>query len=174
LAQVWVLPAEALRLDVSAEVVRANLEAMGFLSTDGFLWVLGNNLRAVLLAGLLGTFTLGVLALVLLMVPVALVGYFAGNLAASGAPVALVLGALVAPHGILEIPAALLAGGAILRWGMIVVSPAGGRSLGEHWLSGLAEGARLFVGLVIPLLILAAAVEVFVTPQIALRVLFGG
>jgi uncharacterized membrane protein SpoIIM required for sporulation len=57
---------------------------------------------------------------------------------------------------------------------MIVVSPARGRSLGEHWLAGLAEWARLTVGFVVPLLAVAAVVEVFVTPQIALRVLFGG
>jgi uncharacterized membrane protein SpoIIM required for sporulation len=38
----------------------------------------------------------------------------------------------------------------------------------------MAEWARLMAGLVVPLLALAAAVEVFVTPQIVLRVLFGG
>ncbi len=173
-ASVWVLPSEALLFQAPQEVVRANLEAIGFLSPEGFLWVLGNNLRAILLAALAGAFTLGVLALVLLMLPVALVGYFAGNFAAAGAPTGLLLTALVLPHGVFEIPAALLAGAAILRWGMIVVSPTQGRPLGEHWLHGLAEGARLFLGLVIPLLALAAAVEVFVTPHIALRVLFGG
>jgi uncharacterized membrane protein SpoIIM required for sporulation len=85
-----------------------------------------------------------------------------------------VLGALVLPHAIIEIPAALLAGAAIVRWGMVVVSPSHGRSLGHHWLAGFAEWARLMVGLVVPLLALAAALEVFVTPQIAVRVLFGG
>jgi uncharacterized membrane protein SpoIIM required for sporulation len=68
----------------------------------------------------------------------------------------------------------MLAGAAIVRWGMVVVSPARGRSLGHHWLAGFAEWARLTVGLVLPLLALAALIEVFVTPQIALRVLFGG
>jgi stage II sporulation protein M len=126
------------------------------------------------LASLLGAFTFGVLGLVLLMAPVLLVGYFAGNLALAGASAGTALGALVLPHAVFEIPAAMLAGAAIVRWGMVVVSPAHGRSLGHHWLAGFAEWARLMVGLVIPLLALAAAIEVFVTPLIAVRVLFGG
>jgi len=174
LAQVWRLPAVLLELHTSPDAVLANLEGMGFLRPEGWLWVFGNNVRAVLLASLLGAFTFGVLGLVLLMVPVVLVGYFAGNLAVAGVSAWTVLGALVLPHAVFEIPAAILAGAAILRWGMVIVSPAHGRSLGQHWLAGMAEWARLMVGLVFPLLALAAAVEVFLTPQIALRVLFGG
>jgi uncharacterized membrane protein SpoIIM required for sporulation len=102
------------------------------------------------------------------------VGYFAGNIALAGASAGTVIGALVVPHALIEIPAALLAGAAIVRWGMVVVTPARGRSLGHHWLAGFSEWARLMVGLVLPLLALAAAIEVFVTPQIALRLLFGG
>ena len=174
LAHLWRLPGGLFELRGSPEAVLANLEGMGFLRPEGWLWVFSNNVRAILLASLLGAFTFGVLGLILLMTPVVLVGYFAGNLGAAGLSAWGVLGALVLPHALIEIPAAILAGAAILRWGMIVVSPARGRSLGEHWLAGLAEWARLTVGLVVPLLAVAAVVEVFVTPQIALRVLFGG
>ena len=170
----WTLPPELLTIQAEPGVVLEHLHELGFLQPEGMLWVLGNNLRAVLLASLLGAFTFGVLGLVLLMAPLMIVGYFAGNLALAGISSATVLGALVLPHGLFEIPAAMLAGAAILRWGMVVVSPARGRSLGHHWLAGFAEWARLMVGLVVPLLVLAAAIEVFVTPQIAIRVLFGG
>jgi hypothetical protein len=173
MARRWTLPAEIFALRAAPQVVLANLRSVGFLQPEGWLWVLGNNVRAILLASLLGAFTFGVLGLVLLMIPVALVGYFAGNLALAGASVPTALAALVLPHAVIEIPAAILAGAAIARWGMVVVSPAGGRSLGHHWLAGFAEWARLTGGLVIPLLALAAAIEVFITPQIALRVLFG-
>jgi uncharacterized membrane protein SpoIIM required for sporulation/ABC-type transport system involved in multi-copper enzyme maturation permease subunit len=173
-AQQWTLPAALFSLQADPQAVLANLRELGFLQPEGWLWVLGNNVRAVLLASLLGAFTFGVLGLVLLMAPVLLVGYFAGNLALAGASAGTALGALVLPHAVFEIPAAMLAGAAIVRWGMVVVSPAHGRSLGHHWLAGFAEWARLMVGLVIPLLALAAAIEVFVTPLIAVRVLFGG
>jgi uncharacterized membrane protein SpoIIM required for sporulation len=54
------------------------------------------------------------------------------------------------------------------------VSPAGGRSLGTSWLSALAEWSRVMLGLVIPLLAAAAAIEVFLTPRLALLLLPGG
>lgn len=167
------LPGELFSLRANPAEVLAHFRGLGFLQPEGWLWVFGNNVRAVLLASLVGAFTFGVLALILLMAPVALVGYFAGNLALAGGAPWTVLGALVLPHALLEIPAAILAGAAILRWGTIVVTPPRGRSLGQHWLSGLAEWARLMVGLVLPLLALAAAIEVFVTPHLAVRVLFG-
>jgi hypothetical protein len=170
----WTLPAELFAFAADPEVVLGNMRDLGFLQPQGWVWVLGNNVRAILLASLLGAFTFGVLGLVLLMAPVLIVGYFAGNLALAGVSAWTVLGALVLPHALFEIPAAMLAGAAIVRWGMVVVSPARGRSLGQHWLGGFAEWARLMVGLVVPLLAVAALIEVFVTPQIAIRVLFGG
>ncbi|HSR47979.1 MAG TPA: stage II sporulation protein M [Anaerolineales bacterium] len=170
----WPLPGELFNLAASEEVVRANLDALGFLRPEGWAWVFSNNVRAILLASVLGAFTFGVLGLVLLSVPLVILGYLAGNLAAAGASAATLMAALVLPHALFEIPAAILAGAAIVRWGMVVVSPAGGRSLGEHWLKGMAEWARLTIGLVLPLLALAALIEVFVTPVVALQVLFGG
>jgi len=173
-ARQWTLPAELMTLRADPQVVLDNLRQLGFLQPEGWLWVLSNNVRAILLASVLGAFTFGVLALVLLTTPVIIVGYFAGNLALAGASAGTVLSALVLPHALVEIPAAMLAGAAILRWGMVVVSPSHGRSLGHHWLAGFAEWGRLMVGLVVPLLAVAAAIEVFLTPLIAVRVLFGG
>jgi uncharacterized membrane protein SpoIIM required for sporulation len=46
-------------------------------------------------------------------------------------------------------------------------------SLGESWLQALAEWARINLGLVVPLLAAAAALEVFLTPLVALRLLAG-
>jgi uncharacterized membrane protein SpoIIM required for sporulation len=51
--------------------------------------------------------------------------------------------------------------------------PPGG-SLGESLLDALANWTRVGIGLVVPLLILAAAVEVFVTPRVAVMLLSGG
>jgi uncharacterized membrane protein SpoIIM required for sporulation len=74
---------------------------------------------------------------------------------------------------VLEIPAALIAGGAVLQLGMAAISLPKGSSLGEGWIKALAEWIRVMLALVIPLLVAAAALEVFVTPRIALQVLTG-
>jgi uncharacterized membrane protein SpoIIM required for sporulation len=64
-------------------------------------------------------------------------------------------------------------GGAILQLGMTIMSPPMGKTLGESWLTALAEWARISIGLVIPLLIGAALLETFLTPRIALMMLSG-
>jgi len=74
---------------------------------------------------------------------------------------------------VLEVPAALLAGAAVIRLGLAGVSLPRGTSLGESWLTSLAEWARVFVGLVVPLLVAAALLEVFVTPRVAVLLLGG-
>jgi uncharacterized membrane protein SpoIIM required for sporulation len=142
-------------------------------STTGWLKIFFINLRALAIASILGLFTLGVLAEILLMAPIAIIGYFAGNVALAGQDPLLLVGSLVAPHGIMEVPAALIAGGAILQLGMAAISLPKGSSLGEGWIKALAEWVRIMLGVVIPLLLAAAALEVFVTPRVALWVLSG-
>jgi uncharacterized membrane protein SpoIIM required for sporulation len=79
----------------------------------------------------------------------------------------------VAPHGILEIPAAILAGAAIVQLGLAALSLPKGSSLGESWLMALAIWARTILGLVVPLLLAAAALEVYLTPWIAMQLFRG-
>ena len=105
------------------------------------------------------------------MAPLGIVGYFAGNIALAGQQAGRFMLALVVPHAVFEIPASILAGAAILRLGMVMLSPPENMSLGESWMFALGEWARLMVGFVIPLLLAAAAVEVFVTPLIAVKLL---
>lgn len=167
------LPAEIFEQARFDESLSSELAAFGFMSGRGLVWVIWNNLRAILLASLLGAFSFGVAAVVLLMAPVGIIGYFAGNLALAGQDPGQFLLALVAPHAILEIPAAILAGAAILQLGLAGLSLPHGSSLGASWLTALGRWARLNLGLVLPLLVLAAALEVFVTPRIALALLAG-
>lgn len=167
------LPAELLRLDELDQNALASLAQAGFLSGGGWLWVLSHNLRAMILASLLGSFSFGVLAILLLMAPVGIIGYFAANIGLAGYDVGRFLLALVVPHALLEVPAAIVGGAAILQLGLALISPPQGRSLGQNLLLGFAEWARLMVGLVVPLLAAAAALEVFVTPRIAFLLLHG-
>lgn len=146
------------------------LAQFGFFSPTGATWVFFTNLRALGLASLLGAFSWGVLAIVLLMTPLALTGFFAGQMALAGVSPLLFFTAFILPHGIAEIPAALLAGGAILRLGASLLAPPPGKTLGEGWLLALADWAKISLGLVIPLLAVAALLESFITPRIVLMV----
>ena len=102
-----------------------------------------------------------------------LIGYFMGSMAGAGLPPLTFLAAFVLPHGILEIPAAVLAGAAILRLGATLAAPAEGQTIGEAWLRALADWARIMAGLVMPLLLGAALLEVLVTPRLAIWLIGG-
>jgi uncharacterized membrane protein SpoIIM required for sporulation len=122
----------------------------------------------------MGVFSFGVLGVIILMLPLMLIGFLAATLGRGGLPPSLFLTALVLPHGLLEIPAIALSGAAILRLGATLAAPAEGRTIGEAWLAALADWLRLFLLVIAPLFLLAALIEVFVTPYIAARLLGGG
>jgi uncharacterized membrane protein SpoIIM required for sporulation len=54
--------------------------------------------------------------------------------------------------------------------GAVLATPTPGKTFSEVWLAALADWAKVMVGLVIPLLIVASLVEVLVTPRIALMI----
>jgi len=173
LANQFTLPADLLAVERLDPSLAVNLRQLGLLSGRGMLVILLNNLRAIAIASFLGVFSFGILAVVLLMAPVTLVGYFAGNASLAGLTVSRFMLALIVPHALLEVPAAIVAGASILELGMALIRPGGQGTLGRRWLTALAEWARVGLAVVFPLLAGAAAVEVFVTPLIALRLLGG-
>lgn len=164
------------RLPLEVERVRVvdgfgeQLAQYGFMSPLGAAWVFFTNLRALGIAAALGAFSWGVLAIVLLMIPMGLVGFFAGQMSLLGISPAVFLFAYILPHGILEIPAAVLSAAAILRLGTSIIAPPPGKTLGDGWLMALADLAKLAVGLIIPMLFLAAILEAFLTPQVVMWV----
>jgi uncharacterized membrane protein SpoIIM required for sporulation len=133
-------------------------------------YIVLHNLRVIALATLLGLFTFGVLGLVIFILPWTVISYLAAQLALSGEnPFLFVLGTVV-PHAIFELPALLLAGAAALRWHAVLIAPAEGQAISESWLLAAADFTRVLTGLVIPLLIVAALVESYVTPLVLLWV----
>jgi uncharacterized membrane protein SpoIIM required for sporulation len=172
-ARVFVLPSDLLDWRQLDQGFLKSLGAWRFFSLAGVGAVWLHNARAILLATALGLFTFGVLGVIVLMIPLALVGYFAASLGNAGLSPFVFLMALVLPHGILEIPAMILSGAAVLRLGATLVTPAQDQSIGEAWLRSLADWARVIVGLVLPLLLGAAALEVLLTPRVALLILGG-
>lgn len=168
------LPAEAINLDNLQAGFAEGVQMIGtirFFSLEGLGLVWFHNLRAIVLATFLGLFSFGVLGLLVLMLPFLLIGFFTGTVANMGIPPALFLTAFILPHGIFEIPAIILSGAAILRLGATLSSPAPGRTISEALLHALADWTRTILGLVMPMLLLAALLEVYVTPRVALLLL---
>ncbi len=170
-ASIYRLPLAAADIGGVAANFNRNLAQLGFVSAGGAAWVFFTNLRALVIATGLGMFSFGVLGVVLLMVSPALAGYFAGQVALIGLSPLTFFVAFILPHGIFEITAAVLEGAAILRLGGSVIAPPSGKTLSEGWLMALADWAKISLALVVPLLLVAALVEVFVTPVVVSAVL---
>ncbi len=153
--------------------LREGLKNIPLFSVGGIPVIWLHNLRAIFIATLLAMLSFGVLGLLVIMLPLGISGYLAGTVASAGVSPLVFLAAFIAPHGILEIPALIISGAAILRLGATLITPAHGRTIGEAWLIALADWLRVFVALVVPLMLGAAALEVLVTPRLA-QLLLGG
>jgi uncharacterized membrane protein SpoIIM required for sporulation/ABC-type transport system involved in multi-copper enzyme maturation permease subunit len=140
---------------------------MGLLPSFTWHAVLWNNVRSLLLGGVLGVFSFGALALVLLMAPIGIVAFAAAQVAASSLSPVVFLLAFIVPHGLFELPAAVIATAATLRLGAALVHrPINQLTVGENWLLALVDFVKLFVFVVVPLLLIASVVEVQLTPKI--------
>jgi uncharacterized membrane protein SpoIIM required for sporulation/ABC-type transport system involved in multi-copper enzyme maturation permease subunit len=170
--KVFALPPELLDWESLDQGFIEGFESLRFVAIGGVVRIWLHNLRAILLASILGLFSFGVLGILVLMLPLMLVGYFMANFAAAGLSPGLFLTAFVLPHGILEIPAMILAGAAILRLGASFATPAQGQTIGESIVQATAKWAKIIVGLVLPILLGAAVLEVYLTPRLAV-LLFG-
>ncbi|MBI1800900.1 MAG: stage II sporulation protein M [Chloroflexi bacterium] len=139
---------------------------MGILPAFNTRAIFLNNVRSLSAAGLLGLFSFGSLALILLLIPMAMIGFFAGQIWLVGQSPLQFLVAFILPHGILELPAAVLATALALQMGASLISPRANMTAGQSLLASLADFLRVFVFIVVPVLLLAAYVEANLTPQI--------
>ncbi len=129
-------------------------------------FIFANNVRATFLVFLSGAVSFSVLGIMVYLLNVGLIGAVLGVFKLIGySPLALFAAGLL-PHGLFEIPALMLASAVVLRMGAILVTPQMGKSMGQIVLEQLANWLKVFLGLVIPLLALAAIIEAYVTPSI--------
>jgi uncharacterized membrane protein SpoIIM required for sporulation/ABC-type transport system involved in multi-copper enzyme maturation permease subunit len=129
-------------------------------------FIFANNLRATFLVFLAGLVSFSVLGVMVYLLNVGLVGAVLGIFKLVGyAPLTLFAAGLL-PHGIFEIPALMLSSAIVLRMGAVLVTPQMGKSMGQIALEQLASWLKIFLGLVVPLLALAALIEAYVTPSI--------
>jgi uncharacterized membrane protein SpoIIM required for sporulation/ABC-type transport system involved in multi-copper enzyme maturation permease subunit len=167
------LPAQAIDLPnmVDMEDFDSAVQASGLLpalSTRAILW---NNVRSLLLAALGALFTLGTVAELLLMVPLAVVAYAFFEIPKLGIDPGRFILISIMPHGVLELPVAVIATAQAMRMGITILRDpdAGGGVMGI--LRELGHFIQLFVALIIPLLALAAWIEAHVTPRLVMSLL---
>ena len=149
---------------------------IGATADSGLAFALGtflNNLRVSLVAGLLSTFTFGLFSF---LVPAAAFGQVAlvtAFLAARGggavgnpsSPLGFLL-AYVLPHGIIELPTAILGAAMGLRLGAALMSSERGVTVGQNMLWSLAQFFKVWALVLVPLYAVAALIEGVITPLI--------
>jgi stage II sporulation protein M len=123
-----------------------------------------HNARTTIVFLLLGLVSFATMGLTLFLGNIGLVGGVMGAASLVGYSPVLTFIAGVLPHGMFELTAIILATAAMLKVGAQLVTPQTEKSLGETLLLSLADWFRVFIGLVLPLLAVAAVVEVYVTP----------
>ncbi len=151
-------------VDTQGATLLAALRDQGFLSAGGAAYIFLHNVRSIVLASLVGVFSLGVLSLVVLMAPLGVISYAAALIGHMGGNPWLFVAGFVVPHGLVEIPALWLAGCSMLRWGSCLLARPDGRTIGGLWLDSMGDWARVTVGIVLPLLLVAACIENYLTP----------
>jgi len=122
------------------------------------------NARTTVVFLLMGLFSFGTLGLTLFMVNFVLVGGVLGAADLVGFSPLLTFVVGILPHGIFELTAVIFATAAMLKVGAQLVATDTEKSLGETLLVSLADWFKVFLGLVVPLLAVAAVIEIYVTP----------
>ncbi|MCB9461766.1 MAG: stage II sporulation protein M [Anaerolineaceae bacterium] len=132
-------------------------------------FIIWQNGRVLLLALILSIFSLGVAAFVIPPAVYAILGFLLGQLLLAGYDLALFLAAIV-PHGIVEIPMIVLATAAMFRLGAISTRPPQGMTVGQAWTMALGDTIKLAIGVIIPMMFVAAILEAYVTPVIVSQI----
>jgi uncharacterized membrane protein SpoIIM required for sporulation/ABC-type transport system involved in multi-copper enzyme maturation permease subunit len=175
----WVVVNVPAYVDITPERAEEfrTLVAKNIVNLDGLdeqlppLLLFFYNTRTMIVFLLAGLFSFGTLGLTLFMVNFVLVGGVLGAADLVGFSPLLTFAVGILPHGIFELTAVILATAAMLKVGAQLVSTNTDKSLGETLILSLADWSKVFVGLVIPLLAIAAVVEIYVTP-VLIKVVF--
>jgi uncharacterized membrane protein SpoIIM required for sporulation len=143
------------------------LQEWPLFSTGSLMAVWWQNIRALLLGMVLGAISMSILGMLPALATAGVMGFMLGLVNLNGIPTLSFFAGFILPHGLFEIPALVIATAAILQTGAALASPTSGKTIGEVWISSFGEWVKIMIGVVIPLLFVAAAIEVWVTPRIA-------
>jgi uncharacterized membrane protein SpoIIM required for sporulation/ABC-type transport system involved in multi-copper enzyme maturation permease subunit len=168
------LPKQLLSLDnLSAETFQ-NVQKLQSLGHIGTRFIFINNVRVIVLAGVLSIFSFGSLALFLTLVNAALVSFLVTQIILLGYNPWIFSLTFIAPHGVFEIPAIILGLTFSLRMGAGLVSPPEGLDIGQGLLLTGANYLKMLIFVIIPMLFIAAFIEANITPRIVVAVYGGG
>ena len=132
-----------------------------------------HNTRSLIMAAFLAVFSMGVVPLLLLMAPIAIICYLTLQISSVGVDPWVFLGVLVLPHAILEMPAAIIASAQAMRMGDIILSPLEEGGGIQGIVREIGHFIKLLIVIIMPLLFIAAWIERWITPYLAVKV-FGG
>lgn len=152
------------------------------IATLSASWSVGNfspvflvfrqNMRVILISFVLGVISMGIFGILPLIASMGLVGYIMAVLVDVGInPINYFVG-FILPHGIFEILALIISTAAIFHLGVVLAVPNQSNTIGEVWILSIAKWAKLMIGLVIPVILIASMIEAWLTPKIALWFLF--
>lgn len=144
------------------------LEILPITSAAPVALIAWQNLRTLMIGLVLGICSFGILGVIPVFATLGVLGYLVQTLANNGIPAQMTILGLILPHGLLELPALIIAGAAVLHIGVVLATPTTKRTVGEVFITSLAQWMRVAVGLVLPLLILAAIIEAYLTPRLGL------
>jgi len=140
--------------------------------SGGALSIAMQNWRILALATLLAVFSFGSMALVITPMVYLIIGYIVTQFALAGYNPVLLVPAL-AVHGVVEIPVILIAAACALKLGAVITRPPKGQTVGQAWTVAFSDAVKLWLGVILPGLVLAALIEAYVTP-VVVRALLGG
>ena len=145
----------------------AQIERLGGIESISTGAILRNNLRILLLSPILAFVTLGLYPLLVAALPGVILGMLAVQINAM-LPLKIIVGLLlVLPHGVFEIPAILFGSALSLRLAWSLLRPVPSLTALENLVWAAVNVSKGYVFLVIPLIVIAAWVEVNVTGHIA-------
>lgn len=168
LAQIWPVRFQLRELSSLAdrEDFLRQIQALGGFS------IFVHNLRSLTLGAFVSIFTFGAASSLFLLLTMGIAGFLLGQAALAGYSPLVFFGAFIAPHGVLEISAAVLSAAAAFRFGLALLAPPPGQTFGASLLGAIVNWVKL-LGLIVPLLLVAGFLEAHLTPEVA-RLVFGG
>lgn len=128
--------------------------------------ILANNVRALVVAFALSLVSFSVLGELAYIANMVLIGGLLGVVNVMGMSPWGILAAGILPHGIFELTAVIIASAALLNLGVRLVTPDPEHTFGEVFFQGVADWAKVFAGIALPLLVVAALIEANVTAQL--------
>jgi uncharacterized membrane protein SpoIIM required for sporulation/ABC-type transport system involved in multi-copper enzyme maturation permease subunit len=155
-----------------AQLDELNVEMYFTVPTLGMAmgFILLQNLRVLAFTAVMSMFSFGSAAFAIPLLTYVLLGYILSQIVlADYNPLLFVVG--IGTHGVIEIPVIILAGAASLRLGAVITRPPQGQTVGYAWAVALGDLVKIFLSVIIPGLLLAAAIESFITPRLLLAIL---